>query len=235
MSDYIDGNVSNLIIQYGNKSNAVSTVTAITEEFELIYDNSNILDIAYNLDTAIGKQLDIIGKIVGISRVVPFSVPKKYFGFNGHLNSYPFGSKFNVVVSYPFKSKFEIPYSDSQLNDNDYRFFIKAKIIKNYATSKNIDSNNLSIQNAIDYLFNSKAYIIDNKDMTMTLYIDSSYDSSKLTYLENLDLLPRPQGVRYNTLVSYQEGLTFGFNSFNAGLGSKFATSEPSRFAFKII
>lgn len=235
MSDYIDGNVANLIIQYGNKSNAVSTVTAITEEFELIYDNSNILDIAYNLDTAVGKQLDIIGKIVGISRVVPFSVPKKYFGFNGHLNSYPFGSKFNVVVSYPFKSKFEIPYLDSQLNDNDYRFFIKAKIIKNYATSKNIDSSNLSIQNAIDYLFNSKAYIIDNKDMTMTLYIDSSYDSSKLPYLENLDLLPRPQGVRYNTLVSYQEGLTFGFNSFNAGLGSKFATSEPSRFAFKII
>lgn len=235
MSDYIIGNVANLIIQYGNKSNAVSTVTAITEEFELIYDNSNILDNAYNLDTAIGKQLDIIGKIVGIGRVVPFSVPKKYFGFNGHLNSYPFGSKFNVVVSYPFKSKLEIPYSDSQLNDNDYRFFIKAKIIKNYATSKNIDSSNLSIQNAIDYLFNSKAYITDNYDMTMTLYIDSSYDSSKLTYLENLDLLPRPQGVRYNTLVSYQEGVTFGFNSFNTGLGSKFATSEPSRFAFKII
>lgn len=235
MSDYIDGNVANLIIQYGNKSNAVSTVTAITEEFELIYDNANILDVAYNLDTAIGKQLDVIGRIVGISRTVPFSVPKKYFGFDGHLNSYPFGSKFNVVVSYPFRSRFEIPYSDGHLNDNDYRFFIKAKIIKNYATSKNIDSSNLSIQNAIDYLFNSKAYIIDNKDMTMTLYIDSSYDSSKLTYLENLDLLPRPQGVRYNTFISYQEGLTFGFNSFNTGLGSKFAISEKSRFAYKII
>lgn len=235
MSDYIDGNVANLIIQYGNKSNAVSTVTAITEEFELIYDNANILDVAYNLDTAIGKQLDVIGKIVGISRVVPFSVPKKYFGFDGHLNSYPFDSKFNVVVSYPFRSKFEIPYSDGQLNDNDYRFFIKARIIKNYATSKNIDSNKLSIQDLVDYLFNSKAYITDNYDMTMTLYIDSSYDSSNLTYLENLDLLPRPQGVRYNTLVSYQEGITFGFNSFNTGLGSKFATSESSRFAFKII
>ena len=235
MSDYIDGNVANLIIQYSNKPNAISTVTAITEEFELIYDNSNILDIAYNLDTAVGKQLDIIGKIVGINRNVPFSVPKKYFGFDGHLNSYPFGSKFNVVVSYPFRSKFEIPYSDGQLNDNDYRFFIKAKIIKNYATSRNIDENKLSIQDAVDYLFNSKAYITDNYDMTMTLYIDSSYDSSKLTYLENLDLLPRPQGVRYNTLVSYQDGITFGFNSFNTGLGSKFAISEPSRFAYKII
>lgn len=235
MSDYIVGNVSNLIIQYGQKSNAVATVTAYSEEFELIYDNANILQMAYDLDFAVGKQLDIIGKIVGISRNVPFSVPKKYFGFDGHLNAYPFGSKFNVVVSYSFRSKFEITYSDGQLNDNDYSFFIKAKIIKNYATSKNIDSSNLSIQNAVDYLFNSKAYIVDNKDMTMTLYIDSSYDSSKLIYLENLDLLPRPQGVRYNTFISYQDGITFGFNSFNAGLGSKFAISEPSRFAYKII
>jgi hypothetical protein len=48
----------------------------------------------------------------------------------------------------------------------------------------------------------------------MTLYIDSSYDSSKLICLESLDLLPRPQGVRYNTFVSYQDVITFGFNEF---------------------
>lgn len=235
MSDYIVGNVSNLIIQYGQKSNAVATVTAYSEEFELIYDNANILQMAYDLDFAVGKQLDIIGKIVGISRNVPFSIPKNYFGFSGHLNAYPFGSKFNSVVAYPFRGKFEILYSDGKLNDNDYRFFIKAKIIKNYVTSKNIDSNNFSIQNAVDYLFNSKAYISDNHDMTMTLNIDSGFDISKLTYLENLDLLPRPQGVRYNTFVSYQDSFTFGFNSFNTGLGSKFAISEPSRFAYKLI
>lgn len=235
MSDYIVGNVSNLIIQYGQKSNAVATVTAYSEEFELIYDNANILQMAYDLDFAVGKQLDIIGKIVGISRNIPFSIPKNYFGFSGHLNAYPFGSKFNSVVTYPFRGKFEIPYSDGQLNDNDYRFFIKAKIIKNYVTSKNIDSNNFSIQNAVDYLFNSKAYISDNHDMTMTLNIDSGFDISKLTSLENLDLLPRPQGVRYNTFISYQDSFTFGFNSFNTGLGSKFAISEPSRFAYKLI
>ena len=235
MSDYIDGNVSNLIIQYGQKSNAVATVTAYSEEFELIYDNANILQMAYDLDFAVGKQLDIIGKIVGISRNVPFSIPKNYFGFSGHLNAYPFGSKFNSVVAYPFRGKFEIPYSDGQLNDNDYRFFIKAKIIKNYATSKNIDSNNLSIQNAVDYLFNGKAYIVDNKDMTMTLYIDESYDLSKIRYIQSLDLLPRPQGVRYNTLVNYQEGITFGFNSNNSSFVSKFNETRKSRFAHKII
>lgn len=235
MSTYVDSNVKNLIIQYGDKSNAVATVTAITEEFELIYDNANILDFAYDLDNAIGKQLDIIGRIVGINRKVPFAVPKNYFGFSGHSNAYPFGSKFNVVVAYPFKRKSEIPYTEGELNDNDYRLFIRAKIIKNYATSKNIDESKLSIQDAIDFLFESKAYISDNKDMTMTLNIDSSYDFEMIRYIENLDLLPRPQGVRYNTYISYQEGKTFGFNSFNTGFGSKFQTTNPTRFAYKII
>ena len=118
MSDYIDGNESNLIIQYGQKSNAVATVTAYSEEFEVIYDNANILQMAYDLDFAVGKQLDIIGKIVGISRNVPFSVPKKYFGFDGHLNSYPFGSKFNSVIAYPFRGKFEIHQSQLTQSKN---------------------------------------------------------------------------------------------------------------------
>lgn len=235
MSDYVDGNVANLIIQYGDKSNAVATVTAITEEFELIYDNANILDFAYDLDNAIGKQLDIIGRIVGINRKVPFAVPKNYFGFEGHSNAYPMGNKFKVVISYPLKDKFEIPYSDGQLNDFDYRFFIRAKIIKNYATSKTIDTNRLSIQNAVDFLFNGKAYVVDNMDMTMTIYIDSGFDINMLLYLERLDLLPRPQAVGYNTIISYQEGKTFGFYSNNAGFGDKFSVTEPSRFAYKIL
>ena len=32
------------------------------------------------------------------------------------------------VVSYPMRNKFEIPYSSGELNDYDYRFFIKAQI-----------------------------------------------------------------------------------------------------------
>lgn len=235
MSEYVNGNVKNLIIQYNDKPNAVATVTAITKEFEQCFNYANILNSAYDLDFAVGKQLDTIGKIVGISRNVPFVVPKNYFGFNGHLNSYPMGNKFKVVISYPLKDKFEIPYTDGQLNDNDYRFFIRAKIIKNYATSKTIDINRLSIQNAVDFLFNGKAYVVDNMNMTMTIYIDSSFDINMLLYLERLDLLPRPQGVGYNTIISYQEGKAFGFYLNNAGFGDKFNATEPSRFAYKIL
>ena len=137
MSDYVDGNVSNLIIQYGSKSNAVATVTAYTEEFELIYDTANLFDLAFNLDFAVGKQLDILGKIVGIERYIP---------------------------------SFGVPYDDT------YRFLIRAKIIKNYAKATMGDDNKLSIQDALDFLFNNGAYVTDNYNMSMKIWLDIHTD-----------------------------------------------------------
>lgn len=225
MTDYLRGNLNNLIIQYGQKSNAVATVTAYTEEFELIYDNANILNLAFDLDFAIGKQLDIIGRIVGINRILPFSLPKKYFGFYNDINSYPMGDKFLDVIAYPFKDKFEIKYQSSELNDYDYRFFIKAKIIKNYATSKSIDINKLNINSAIDYLFNNKAYVIDRQDMNLDIYIDYSISLDRVYDLLRIGLLPRPQGVRYNNIIQYSESNTLGFNENDLGFGDLFDLS----------
>lgn len=235
MSDYLDGNVKNLIIQYTDKPNATGTITAITQEFELVFDLINMFDEAFDLDTAVGKQLDILGKIVGIPREVPFAIPKKYFGFSDNTTATPMADKFLIITTNPMRSKFEIPYTSGQLNDNQYRFFIKAKVIKNYATSRNIDINKLSIQNAIDFLFDGKAYLVDNKNMSMTLYIENTFDFDMLQYIKQLDIIPRPQCVDYST-VSYVDGKTFGWNIDNFTFGSKFTTvANAGYFATKII
>ncbi len=197
MSDYINGNVSNLIIQYGSKSNAVATVTAYTEEFELIYDTSNLFDLAFNLDFAVGKQLDILGKIVGIERYIPsFGVP----------------------------------------DDDTYRFLIRAKVIRNYAKATMGDDNKLSIQDALDFLFNNGAYVTDNYNMSMKIWLDIHTDLNLIQYLKDLNLIPTPQGVRY-----YYEGLfdkrgTFGFYVHNTGFGDKFnGIDDKTYFASKIM
>jgi hypothetical protein len=39
------------------------------------------LDQAFNLDTAVGAQLDIIGKYIGVSRIVNVPLTTQYFGF----------------------------------------------------------------------------------------------------------------------------------------------------------
>lgn len=73
------------------------------------------------------------------------------------------------------------------------------------------DDTRLSLQNAIDFLFSSKAYIVDNKDMTMDIFIDLSFDFSLIKYIQELDLLPRPQGVEYRFFQSFSNDNTFGF------------------------
>jgi len=235
MSLFVDSYKKLLIVQYADKTNANAHVGLFLSEFEKVYNLVNSFDKAFDLDTAVGKQLDIIGKIVGINRQVPFAVPKNYFGFAGHLNAYPMDDKFLTVITYPMRDKFEIPYSSSELNDNTYRFFIKAQIIKNYSKATMIDTNNLSIQNAVDYPFNNKAYMTDNKNMTMNIYINNTFDFNMIQYINQLDIIPRPQGVRYSNIISYVESETFGFNPNNKGFGDKFGAHIDSYYAIKIL
>lgn len=226
-----------LIIQYADKPNALAQIELTMGKLEEVYDLALSLEQAFDLDQATGKQLDILGKIVGINRSVPFAVPKNYFGFSDNpTTAWPMGDKFISVVAYPMKNKFEIPYSTGELNDFTYRFFIKAQIIKNYAKGTMIDENNLSIQNAIDFLFNNEAYVVDNQNMSMNIYINNTFDFNMIQYIEQLDLIPRPQGVKYKSIISYIDGNTFGFNPNNTGFGDKFSgIDDQTYFAIKII
>lgn len=226
-----------LIIQYADKPNALAQIELTIKKLEETYDLALSLEQAFDLDQAEGKQLDTLGKIVGINRSVPIAViPKNYFGFEGHDDAWPMDDKFTSVVSYPMKNKFEIHFSTNDLNDYTYRFFMKAQIIKNHAKGTMIDENNLSIQNAIDYLFDNKAFVVDNKNMSMNIYINNTFDFNMVQYIEQLDLIPRPQGVRYRSIISYVDGNTFGFNPSDTGFGDKFSgIDDQTYFAIKII
>jgi hypothetical protein len=64
-----------LILQYKNKPNAYATVQAVVKPLMMDQLPLQVLD-ALNIDTAVGAQLDIIGKYVGVSRrAVTFSGP----------------------------------------------------------------------------------------------------------------------------------------------------------------
>lgn len=227
-----------LIVQYANKANAMAHINNIIGSLEDVYDLANLFEEAFDLDIAVGKQLDIIGKIVGIARKVPFAVPKNYFGFEDNtLTAYPMDNKFNSVIAYPFKDKFlGQQYTDGMLNDYDYRFFIKAKIIKNYVKAKMIDPiYRLSLQDCFNYLFNGKAYIVDNQNMTYSITVDYSIDLNRLRFIKQLDLIPRPQGVEYLYSFRYNDNGTFGFRVDSTGFGDKFSGHIDSYFAEKII
>ena len=70
-----------LIIQYRNKPKARATIKLGVDLYltdGLVFDLQNVLDI----DTAVGVQLDLIGKILGCNRnIFGFNIDKKYFSF----------------------------------------------------------------------------------------------------------------------------------------------------------
>ena len=224
-----------MIKQYWDKPNARAEIELQAGTWEPV---RNILDQfgeEFDLDNATGHRLDIIGKIVGISRIVPLIVPKVAFGFDGYANARGFDDKFDVLSDRaPFRDKFERAYTDLTLNDNDYHFFIRAKIAVNNGSGLMVSDVEASIQEAVSTLFERQAYVIDNMDMTLTLYVSPTYDLTKLSAIVSLDLLPKPQGVRYDYAVMAEIGNTFGFSDnlsslswadkFDAGqVGGRFA------------
>jgi len=235
MGIFTDNYKKLLIIQYSNKPKAQSTIESILKQTEKVYELANSFNKALDLDFAGGKQLDILGKIVGLNRKIPFAVPKKYFGFSDYDYSYPFGEKFENVVAYPFRNKFEPPYTALELNDINYRFLLRAKISKNYAKATMIDDKKLSIQDIAGYLFNGKAFVIDNFDMSMSLYADNTYDFNNIRLMIQLQLLPKPQAVKIRELVAYDTRGTFGFkdNPNSKGFGDKNGDKIDSYFAIR--
>jgi len=205
-----------LIIQYRNKPNAEAHIKEIIRPFGDICNLYKSFDESFNIDTAIG----ILGAIVGISRTVENIIPKEYFSFSNTQNGKTFGegSFFNFNQN---------QYTSTELDDFMYRFFIKAKIIRNF-TDGNL-SGVSGIQLAIDYLFSGDAFITDNLDMSMDIWISNTLDTDKIKYAKELDLLPTPQGVRLKGLYTYDTNGTFGFslnpNSKTFGIG-KFAHVE---------
>jgi len=229
MTDYIQQYLNLLIFQYQDKPKLKAEITALLEQHESTYNYLSTVESEFDLDTARGVQLDVIGRIVGLSRTVPLAVSKKYFGFEEDDNAFPFDELFDDIVAYPFKEVDEEDYTDLQLNDADYRFFLRAKIAKNFARS-----DITSINEIVGYLFEDLAEVIDKYDMTLDLYIDATIDISTIRTIQQLDLLPKPQGVRYNNIVyQFYEGDTFGFSDDLSAFGfdDLFETVEGGKFA----
>ena len=195
MSDFTDIYKEFLILQYYDKPNAVAEIEAYSSEFENVFDFLKQFLQEFDIDQATGNRLDLIGKIVGVPRFIAGGIPKNFFGFQGDPQSLAYGEGRWRVLS-------DTLADSALMNDGQYRFAIKAKIAKNTVSAKVItDDDREGMQSIISRLFDKRAYVVDNLDMTMTLNIDDDYSSDDVDLLVNANLLPNPQGVRF--IINY--------------------------------
>jgi hypothetical protein len=206
-----------LIKQYYNQANARSEVAMKAGQIVAVKEFMDALAASFDLDFATDDRLDKIGKLVGIARNVPLSTPKILFGFVGDITARPMADLFNTAVeSAPLYDLFEPEWTDTQLDNEFYRNFIRIKIAKNNVRGFMAGDN--SIQNVVNYLFNGNGVIFDNFDMTLSLQIPYEITNEYLILISRLDLLPRPNGVNIR-LFMRADSTSLAFADDDTGLG----------------
>lgn len=173
-----------------------------------------------SIDTATGKQLDIIGDIVGRERGLVTSDYFKYFGFQGNAQAESFGSSGDNTVGGPFWS-LDTPLAGSRPpTDEEYRLLIKSKIIKNTTRATPEDT-----IRAFQFLFNnSKVFIDEAETGSVKIGIGKQLTPVEKGLLFEYggvgNLLPKTVGIRFEFLEfsSSRVFATEGFpNAFGVG------------------
>lgn len=192
------------------KPKFVALVDDTTGNFAGIQDLETNLIQYFDLDTAVGVQLDTIGEWVGIGREVSVPIAGVYFSFDIS------GIGFDQGV---WKGPFDPDTGITSLPDDIYRVLIRAKIGAN-----RWDGSMAGWKAIVDQVFppETRIAVQDNGDMTITVIIAGTLPSAlQIALIENgyLPLKPEAIGVRY-TMTSVDGTPGFGFdvnNSYIAG------------------
>lgn len=199
--------------QHRGKPKFTAMVEAVAGCFAGVTNAHAAIIEAFDLDDAVGKQLDIIGEWVGLSRYIstPLAV---YFSFGVEGLGFGQGS---------WKGPYDPTQGLTRLDDGTYRTMLRAKIAAN-----NWDGTMPTLQDLLDQVFvdtQTLAFAIDGQDMTMKVCFAGTHPSAVLSSLFSNGYLPiKPAGVRLTYEKTSVSGTPiFGFGSQNdyiAGFGS---------------
>lgn len=160
----------------------------------------------FDLDNAVGDQLDTVGIWVGISRDVPVPLTGVYFSFDTDGLGFDQGS---------WKGPFDPDAGLTRLDDDTYRLVIRAKIGANHW-----DGTLGASKEILDSIFSGGTFVFiqDNQDMSMTIGIAGVIPSAVFLALLRNGLIPlKPEGVRINIVIvtSVDGEPLFGFDMDN--------------------
>ena len=180
-----------LIIQYRLKPKAQNTIELMANQ-ALCDGLPFTLARCFDLDVAIGAQLDILGRIVGVPRYVyGLDLTHTFFSFVRY-NDTTTRPGFGRYNSNPYPGSIWLRYISNsilQMTDFEMQACIRLKIIQNNSYSSLKD-----IGEALWDSFGSAITIVDHQNMSITYYANGDY-LNIITIAEYLGILPKPMGV----------------------------------------
>ena len=185
--------------QYRTKPKAVAWYQITRKLAAELEDPATAVRVMYDIDTAVGEQLNIIGRIVVVDRTFTGEV-----ALHPGLFAEPDGAEFGDE-----EAVFAAPYvdQDGQMSDDLYRLVIKSKIIKN-----NSDATIDSILYGMNFLLPHAEVlrVTDGEDMSFSVEFYGQITNLERWALLNVKLVPKPQGVRFNGFLEGFDYVQFG-------------------------
>jgi hypothetical protein len=138
----------------------------------------------FDLDDAVGAQLDVVGEWIGLGRYVTTPITGAYFSFG--VEGVGWGEGYWLPPYAPTEGL-------TRLDDDTYRTMLRGKIAANH-----YDGTLPSYQTALAYIVSGTsvdAWAIDNQDMTLTVRLFGTISPVLVTLLKNGTMPAKPFGV----------------------------------------
>jgi len=186
----------------------------------LLYDANNLeqvfKDIVDNrwIETASGVNLDILGSIVGQSREFIDAEIFDYFGFFDNPIAQSFGTVDDPGIGGRFRIIGEPTQGLRQLSDDEYRLFIKARIIKNTTSSTPEE-----IISLLGFLFDTDLILFIDGNTSYDISIGKRLSLNEKSIISKTDIIPKTAGVRVNYTTNFDSVNFFSFKTIPGSLG----------------
>lgn len=193
MKNYIEESFNHIITQYTEADTVKDYLAAVLEEAN---DVGQVYDQLFDerfIDTAQGKMLDIIGLLVGQPRTLIDATQLSFFGFENAPGAEPFGELNNLSVGGRWRSYTESTTGNNILTDEEYRVFIRARIIKNY-TRATLEE----IIYMTQFILGVQIVIITEGDRSYIINIGKNLSENEQALISNIAVMPKPIGVKAN-------------------------------------
>jgi hypothetical protein len=190
-----------LLYKYINAPNARATIGLLCSQ--ALVDLLPIeMNNAFDIDTAVGPQLDILGEYIGFNRTINTPIARDYFTLDDYITPapYPYGmtsyldATLNANISM-YEYIFTV-YSLTTLSDSEYRILLKLKLLSNISQHCLYGVNEL-----LHDVFGDSVIVCDQYDMTISYFVTTEL-SRILSIALAQNLLPKPMGVLISGLFS---------------------------------
>ena len=214
-----------LLNQYINLTKARGTIGLLNTEAVCSLVQFDVQN-GFNIDTAVGVQLDVLGQYIGLSRNIPGIIDRYYFempsystpsvgesGFTNYLNIADNADSSFYLYTFANTSFYS-------LSDPEYRPLLRMKIILNQL--------NNSLAEIADLLFSLFVYQLicfDNRDMKISYAVAENTGNIALLAVQ-AGLLPKPIGVKITGVFLVPDpSKIFGFANYKYANGNELGFS----------